>query len=95
MSWKQTVTLGELTTTRTVYTPWLGSAMGILREAGLGWATTGLLVRDVDVDFDKGMTRLSMAALGQKPGESVFDVTITLVRQDDPVEFEIEPEGEV
>jgi len=82
MSWTQTVTLGELTYTRIVYTPWLGSAMEILREAGLTWATTGLLVRDVDVDFDKGTTRLSMAALGQEPGASVFDVTITIVRND-------------
>lgn len=83
MSYTQTITLGALSTTSIVYSPWLGSIVGILRDAGLGWITTHLLIRDVDVDIKKGTTIITFGVFGQKPGESAFSVTITLVCNDD------------
>jgi hypothetical protein len=83
MSWTQTIKMGELEVVKTVYTPWLGSVEEILREAGLEWVMKRLLVRDIDVDFEKGTTRLWFKVLLDEPGASVFDITITLVRNKD------------
>ena len=88
-TWTQTIKMGDLEKVTTVYAPWLGSVETILKEAGLEWIMKRLLVRDIDVDFEKGTTRLWFKVLFDEPGASVFDITITLVKNKDEENSEV------
>jgi len=77
-TWTQVVRIGELESSTVVYAPWLGRVTNILRDVGFEWLTKGMLIVDVDADFDKSTVTVEFAPLGLERGASMVTVTITL-----------------